>query len=170
MKTTQKNNDKRTSKLLPVGETEGARRATRVSPTGGGNQHQLSPPDPEVNEKKPRRYFTAKYKLKILEKADACTEPGQLGRLLREEGLYFSNLTTWRRQRADGILNAMSPKKRGRKAQPRNPLSSEVARLQKENQKLKQKLRQAELIIDAQKKISEILGITQNQDDSERSS
>ncbi len=106
----------------------------------------------------------------MLEKADACIEPGQLGALLRQQGLYSSNLTTWRKQRDDGILKAMSPKKRGRKLQTKNPLALEVARLQKENQSLKLKLKQAELIIDAQKKISEILGIVQNHDENERSS
>ena len=127
----------------------------------------LSPPDPEVTGKRPHRRFTAKYKLRMLKKADACTEPGQLGIFLRQEGLYSSNLTTWQKQRDDGLLIAMSPKKRGRKAQPKNPLGLEVARLQKENQRLKNKLKQAELIIDAQKKISEILGIAQNHDENE---
>jgi len=130
----------------------------------------ISPPDSEVTGKRPRRKFTAKYKLRMLKKADVCTEPGQLGVLLRQEGLYSSNLTTWRKQRDEGLLVAMSPKKRGRKAQPKNSLASEVARLQNENQKLKNKLKQAELIIDAQKKISEILGIAQNHDENEGSS
>jgi len=130
----------------------------------------LSPPDPEVTGKRPHRRFTAKYKLRMLKKADTCTEKGQLGALLRQEGLYSSNLTTWRRQRDEGLLIAMSPKKRGRKAQLKNPLAPEVARLQKENQQLKQKLKQAELIIDAQKKISEILGVAQNPDENERRS
>ena len=103
----------------------------------------------------------------MLKKADACTDPGQLGVLLRQEGLYSSNLITWRKQRDEGLLIAMSPKKRGRKAQTKNPLAPEVARLQKENQKLQNKLKQAELIIDAQKKISEILGIAQNHDENE---
>jgi transposase len=125
-------------------------------------------PDPEVLEQKPRRKFTAKYKLDILKKADACTKPGQVGALLRREGLFSSNLTTWRRQREKGLLDAMSPKKRGRKKQEINPLSQEVARLQKENERLKGKLKQAEIIIEVQKKVSEILGITQDQD--ERSS
>ena len=114
--------------------------------------------DPEVLENKPRRKFTAKYKLDILRKADSCTEPGQIGALLRREGLYSSNLTTWRRQRDQGLLDVMSPKKRGRKKQEINPLSQEVARLQKENARLKNKLKQAETIIEVQKKISEILG------------
>ena len=147
---------------FPEGAPEGARRATGGAPSAAKNSH-FSRPDSEVSEKKPRRRFTAKYKLRMLEKAEACTEPGQLGALLRQEGLYSSNLTTWRKQRDEGLLIAMSPKKRGRKAQPKNPLALEVARLQKENQRIEQKLRQAELIIEAQKKISEILGIAQNQ-------
>ena len=108
--------------------------------------------DPEVPENKPRRKFTAKYKLDILRKADACTEPGQVGAVLRREGLYSSNLTIWRRQREQGLLDAMSPKKRGRKKQEINPLSQEAARLQKENERLKRKLKQAETIIEVQKK------------------
>jgi transposase len=115
-------------------------------------------PDPEVLENKPRRKFTAKYKLDMLRKAASCTDPGQIGALLRSEGLYSSNLTTWRRQREQGLLDVMSPKKRGRKKQAINPLSQEVARLQKENERLKNKLKQAETIIEVQKKISEILG------------
>jgi transposase len=153
---------------LSEGEPEGARRATGGSPSAAKNPH-FSRPDSEVSEKKSRRKFTAKYKLRILEKAEACTEPGQLGALLRQEGLYSSNLTTWRKQRDEGLLKAMSPRKRGRKAQPINPLALEVARLQKENQRIQQKLRQAELIIEAQKKISEILGIAQNQTGNEGS-
>lgn len=121
--------------------------------------------DPEVRENKPRRKCTAKYKLEILRKADACTEPGQIGALLRKEGLYSSNLTTWRRQREQGLLDAMSPKKRGRKKQEINPLSPEVARLQKENERLKRKLKQAQAIIEVQKKVSEILGVPQDHDE-----
>ncbi len=118
--------------------------------------------DPEVLENKPRRKFTAKYKLDILRRADSCTEPGQIGVLLRSEGLYSSNLTTWRRQRDQGLLDVMSPKKRGRRKQEINPLSQEVARLQKDNERLRNKLKQAETIIEVQKKISEILGTAPN--------
>ena len=82
-----------------------------------------------------------------------------MGALLRREGLYSSNLTTWRKQRAEGQLSALSPKKRGRKAKARNPLAQKVAELERETQKLKGKLKQAETIIEVQKKISEILGI-----------
>ena len=157
--------NKGTGEAFPEGSPEGT--GGEPSATKIPN---LSPPDPEVTGKKPRRKFTVKYKLRMLKKADTCTDPGQLGVLLRQEGLYSSNLTTLRKQRDEGILIAMSPKKRGRKTQPKNPLALEVARLQKENLGLKNKLKQAELIIDAQKKISEILGIAQNHDENEGSS
>jgi transposase len=145
------------------GVTEGARRATGVSPGGAHPEvTRIMTPDPEVPEKKPRRKFTAQYKLSILDKADKFTDPGQLGTLLRKEGLYSSNLTTWRRQRDNGLLTAMSPKKRGRKKVEKNPLAQEVARLQRDNERLKKKLKQAETIIEVQKKISQILGISQD--------
>jgi transposase-like protein len=129
----------------------------------------MSPPNPEVPVKKPRRRFTAQYKLRILEEADACTLPGQLGSLLRREGLYSSNLTTWRKQRDQGLLEVLSPKKRGRKPLARNPLAQEVARLQRDNERLKKKLKKAEIIIDVQKKISQILGIPQDLPEEEES-
>ena len=109
-------------------------------------------PSLEVLEKPVRRRFTVQYKAKILAEADACTESGQLGELLRREGLYSSHLTTWRRQRDKGALAGLTPKQRGRKAGPKNPLADEVARLQWENKRLQEQLRQAELIIDVQKK------------------
>jgi transposase-like protein len=123
------------------------------------------PSDPEVPEKKPRRKFTAKYKLEILEKVETCTRPSQIGLLLRKEGLYSSNLTTWRKQRDKGLLEAMTPKKRGRKKVEKNPLAQEVARLQRDNERLKKKLKQAETIIEVQKKISQILGISQDHEE-----
>ena len=113
----------------------------------------------EVLEKPLRRRFTAEYKAKILAEADACTETGQLGELLRREGLYSSHLITWRRQRDEGALVGLTPKRRGRKAKPKNPLADENKRLQRENERLKEQLRQAELIIDVQKKVSEMLNI-----------
>jgi transposase len=144
------------------GEPEGARRATGGSPSSRMEESLLVPsPDPEVSEKKDRRNFTAAYKLKILQEADKCTEPGQLGALLRREGLYSSNLTTWRRQRKEGVLDALSPKKRGRKEKEKNPLVPKVLKLERENERLRKQLKKAEIIIDVQKKISEILGISQ---------
>lgn len=147
------------------GVSQGARRATGEAPgSGGGRASRITAPDPEVAAKKPRRRFTAKYKLSILHEADNCTHSGQLGTLLRREGLYSSNLTTWRRQREKGILSGLAPKKRGRKNIPKNPLADQVARLEKENRKLRLKLKQAETIIDVQKKVSRMLEMSQELD------
>ena len=109
-------------------------------------------PAVEVPEKPVRRRFSAEYKLRILAEADGCTEQGQVGELLRREALYSSLLSTWRRQRDEGVLAGLAPKRRGRKAKPKNPLAEENARLQRKNRRLTEKLRQAELIIDVQKK------------------
>ena len=125
------------------------------------SKNEVSPadrPDPEVVTKAKRRSFTAAYKLWVLEEADKCREqPGQIGALLRREGLYGSHLTTWRRQREAGQLAGLKPRKRGRKA---NKEEAEIGRLRRENKRLERQLEQAELIIEAQKKLSEILGIT----------
>lgn len=116
-------------------------------------------PDPEVREKAVRRRFTAQYKLRILKEADSCTEKGQIGALLRREGLYSSNLTTWQRQMEKGTLDALSPRKTGPKGKRPDPSASRIAELERENERLKKKLRQAETIIEVQKKVSEILQI-----------
>ena len=144
--------------------TEGADEATGVGAAAGTR---VDPPDPEVPEKKPRRSFTAAYKLRILQEADQCTRQGQIGALLRREGLYSSNLSSWRKQRQKGILVGISPKKRGRKPVAQNPLAKTVASLENENRRLQAKLRKAEIIIEAQKKISEILNIEQDLDEIE---
>ena len=117
------------------------------------------PPNPEVVATPTRRRFTAEDKLRILKLADACTAVGSLGALLRAEGLYSSHLTTWRRQRTEGVLSALTPQKRGRKESVRHPLQAENETLRKENTRLSTRLKQAELIIDVQKKVSQILGI-----------
>jgi transposase-like protein len=129
---------------------------------GGVEASPAAPPDPEVPARPKRRRYTAEYKREILKQADACIEPGQLGALLRREGLYHSNLITWRRQREEGTLKALSPKKRGRKAHPKNPLAARVAELEREKRKLEKRLKQAETIIEIQKKTSELLGIPLN--------
>ena len=116
-------------------------------------------PTTEVSEKPVRRRFTVEYKLRILAETDGCTEPGQIGEVLRREGLYSSHLSNWRKQRDQGVLAGLTPKRRGRKAKRKNPLAEENARLQRENRRLEEKLRQAELIIDVQKKVSEMLNI-----------
>ncbi len=115
--------------------------------------------DPEVPEKAKRRRFDAAYKQRILEEADRLTGPGELGELLRREGLYSSHLTCWRRQRDEGSLAGLKPKRRGRKAKRKDPLTKELDKLHRENQRLAERLRQAEAIIDVQKKVSEMLGI-----------
>lgn len=114
---------------------------------------------PEVPEKPTRRRFEASYKLRILAEADRCTQPGQLGELLRREGLYSSHLITWRRQREVGSLEALQPKKRGRKPHRKDAKDAELECLRRENRRLMERLRQAETIIEVQKKVSEMLGV-----------
>ena len=116
-------------------------------------------PDPEIVERPVRRTFTAEFKRRVLEEAAACTEPGQLGALVRRHGLYSSHLVTWRRQWKQGALAGLAPRKRGRKAQAKNPLGAKVTKLEREKARLEQRLKQAETIIEFQKKVSELLGI-----------
>jgi transposase-like protein len=127
---------------------------------------QASPPNPEVVAHARRRQFTAAYKLRILREADAC-EPGQIGALLRREGLYSSHLTHWRQQRDRGLLAALAPHRRGRPA--RAASEQELARLRQENERLTQKLAAAETVIDIQKKVSALLGLTSPAADQPRS-
>ncbi len=110
------------------------------------------PPDPEVVPKASRRTFSAAEKLRILNEADACTQPGQIGTLLRPEGLYSSHLVKWRRLRAAGLLQALAPQPRGPKPVPSDPVAEELARLRNQNARLQARLTQAELVIDVQKK------------------
>lgn len=117
-------------------------------------------PEPEVPEKAKRRKFNAAYKLRILEEADGCTEHGALGELLRREGLYSSHLRTWREQREVGALEGLTPRGRGCKAKRKDSVAEENQRLKRENERLSQRLQQAEAIIEVQKKVSEILGVT----------
>jgi transposase len=119
----------------------------------------VSPPkvDPEVKAKPERRQFSAEYKRRILEEADACTEPGQIGGLLRREGLYSSNLINWRRQRSEGSLKGLSPKKRGPKP---DPVANENAALRRRIERLEAELKRAETIIEVQKKLSDLLGLS----------
>jgi transposase len=153
------------AKIKAIQRNEGARRATEV-PWGEASQKVNLPqgvssvlPDSEVPAKAARRRFTTEHKLRILTLADACKERGDLGKLLRSEGLYASTLNTWRGQRDRGVLSALAPKKRGRKESARNPLVAENEKLRKENERLTNRLRQAEIINDVQKKISQLLGI-----------
>ena len=140
--------------VFEVGMAQHKTEQIGVTQTGEGLR-----PDPEVLDRPVRRVFTADYKRKILEETDRCEETGQIGSLLRREGLYASYLATWRRQREDGILSGLN-KKRGRKESPATPMAERIATLEKENARLRQELEKASLIIDVQKKISLLLGLS----------
>ena len=113
----------------------------------------------EVLEKATRRRFTAEYKAKVLKEADVCKQPGEIGALLRREGLYHSHLTVWREQRRKGELVGLAQKKRGPAPKETNPLAAKLATMEKENVRLKARAERAEALVDLQKKVSEILGI-----------
>ena len=119
----------------------------------------------EVVAKAKRRRFSAKEKLRILDEADACAKTGQQGALLRREGLYSSHLSEWRRARERGELNALTPKRRGRKALAPNPLEKEVTALKRALEKSEARARKAEALVELQKKISQLLGIAQPTED-----
>jgi len=147
-----------------VAGTEGGRRPTGVSatPAVAATAGEVAPDrrlEPEVLETPRRRRFTADYKLRIVEEADRCTEPGQVGSLLRREGLYSSQLSTWRKQVQSGSLGALTPRKRGRKSKSTEPLSQENQQLRHEVERLQAELKKAHTIIDVQKKLSEMLGL-----------
>lgn len=137
---------------------------TTVLTHNGGvtDKHEPKPqqPETEVVPRAKRRTFTAVYKLRILEEADQCTELGQIGALLRREGLYSSNLTCWRRQREEGQLQGLKPKKRGRKKTEQDRVAHELEQLRREKAQLEQRLEKAETIIEVQKKLSTLLGVT----------
>ena len=117
------------------------------------------PPDTQVMPRSARRRFTASYKRRVLEEADQCAKPGQLGALLRREGLYSSNLSTWRRQRARGELSGLTPVKRGPKV---DQAAHEIEQLKRDNERLRKKLDQAQTIIEVQKKLSKLLGLAED--------
>jgi transposase len=135
-----------------------------VRPNLNGRQatEMTAPPNPEVVPKAERRRYPIEYKLRILAEADACSQPGQIGGLLRREGLYRSLLDKWRSQRRKGALQALAAHKRGPKV---DPLAVENARLQRENERLQKRLQQAETIIEVQKKLSVLLGLTTDESD-----
>lgn len=116
-------------------------------------------PETEVSAKPTRRRFSAKEKRRILEEADACTKPGELGALLRRKGLYSSLLSCWRRARERGELEALAPRKRGPKAKVPHPLEREVTDLKRALAKSEARAKHAEALIEVQKKVSELLGI-----------
>jgi len=126
-----------------------------------GKRSAAAPPDPEVADKPLRRQFPPSYKLRIIEEADRCKEPGEIGQLLRREGLYTSHLAAWRRAARNGSLKGLS-KKRGRKPTDRNPLEEKVRKLERENVRLENELKKAHLIIDVQGKVAGLLGLNLN--------
>jgi transposase len=115
-------------------------------------------PETEVTEKAKRRRFTAEYKARMLHEADACTKAGELGALLRREGLYSSHLTSWRTQAAHKKLAGLEPKKRGPKPKALDPRDKQLAALERENANLQRRLERAEALIEVQKN-SQLLGI-----------
>ena len=116
-------------------------------------------PDPEVAAKATRRSFTAAYKLLIVERADACETPGEIGALLRREGLYSSHLSAWRRAAREGSLRELA-RKRGPKPSGGKRESGRVRRLERENTRLREELRKARIIIDVQGKVAGLLDVS----------
>ncbi len=137
---------------------QGARRAT------GEGSSIAPPPDPEVAATAKRRQFSSSQKRRILAAADRCTEIGEIGALLRREGIYSSQLATWRKQREAVEHAALRPQKRGRKADPAIAESRRVAELARDNERLRRKLAQAHTIIDVQKKLCTLLGLPTAED------
>ncbi len=117
-------------------------------------------PDPEVVAKPKRRRFSAAYRLRILEEAERCREPGEVGRLLRREGLYSSHLTAWRKARRDGALRGLSSKKRGAKPKANNPLAPRVRELEAKIARLEKELHKAHTILDVQGKVAGLLAFS----------
>ena len=114
--------------------------------------------NPEVVAKPRRRQFTAQYRLRIVEEADQCTEPGEVGRVLRREGLYSSHLTVWRKGRREGSLQGLAAKKRGAKPAKRNPLDAKARELEAKVEHLEKALHTAHTILDVQSKVAGLLG------------
>lgn len=127
--------------------------------------------EPATAERPLRRSFTAEYKQRLLREAEAAAASGvdgAIGALLRKEGLYSSHLTEWRRERERGALAGLTPKKRGRKAAPKNPLADENELLRRQNAQLQAELDKAKVIIDVQKKLSSLLGIPMTEEPPEK--
>jgi transposase len=139
------------------GERSEPQRSAAAAKAVAGSRS-IGPPDSEVVAKPKRRTFTAEYKQRVLMEAEtAAALPGGVGALLRREGLYSSLLAYWRRERADGILEALTPRKRGPKS-TRNPMEEENQKLRRQNARLAEDLRKAHIIIDVQKKVAALLG------------
>lgn len=136
------------------GERSEAERSAAAPPAAAEKR-----PNPEVRPRAQRRRFTVAYKQKILTEADAVTGTGMIGALLRREGLYSSHLTHWRQERDAGIKQGLTPRTRGPKPHI-DPSAKEMQSLRRQNERLTEQLRKAEIIIDVQKKVATLLGLT----------
>ena len=116
-------------------------------------------PETEVPEKAVRRRFSMAYKLDVLRRLDACRQPGEVGALLRAEGLYSSHLVLWRRQREEAAAAGLAAVRRGRKADVTDPRDARIAELEKELTRVTARADRAEALVELQKKVSEILSI-----------
>ena len=143
--------------VASVGRREAERGEADRSSTDARANTTPPHPDPEVVAQAKRRRFTAEYKLRILREVDRARGSGGIGALLRREGLYSSVLATWRREREAGVRQALAPQKRGPKSKY-NPLAEENQQLRRENQRLTEELRKADIVIDVQKKVAALLG------------
>lgn len=137
-----------------AGEMERVRRASGVFPAAAA----AGVPPTEVEPRAQRRTFTAEYKRRILREADRCTRPGELGALVRREGLYFSHIRDWRRARERGELEGLSPKKRGPTPVPPDPRDKKIAEQEREIVRLTKRAERAEALVELQKKVAALLG------------
>lgn len=124
----------------------------------GEGEREARRPNPEVLVRAKRRTYTGDFKQQVLAEADAARGSGEIGAVLRRHGLYSSHLTKWRQERKSGIIDGLAPQKRGPKPKT-NPLTSEIQKLQRDNERLTERLRKAEIVIDVQKKVAMLLGI-----------
>ena len=143
--------------LADAGASEGARRATADGPASAAK---LSPADAgmEVVARGRRRFFSKADKQRILEAADRCTAPGEIGALMRREGVYSSSLSTWRQQRKAAELAALAPRKRGPKPAADRGQMQRIAQLTRDNDRLRNQLDKARFVIEVQKKVAALLG------------
>ena len=141
-------------------DSSGARRASEESADNSQT------PNPEVSAKRQRRRYTKQYKCSIVEQANACQNTGEVGALLRREGLYSSSLSNWKKLYREGALQSLSGKKRGPAANPQMANQRALSQLEKKVAKLERELEKAHAIIDVQKKLSVILSMMPEQDES----
>jgi transposase len=144
-------------RVTDPGASQGARRATEDAP-GSANQDPRPSTDSEVVAHAQRRNFSPAQKRRILEEADRCSKPGEIGALMRREGIYSSALSTWRRQRDAVDLAALAPQKRGPKTDPHRAETLRITALTRERDSLQSRLDKALLVIDVQKKLAALLG------------